>query len=157
MRAYGSPHRTSTNIHLKPTSLFLPSWKIGEVANTSQLHLQEFLYRNEISNLELVRLHSYSKLFKSPQGNIQCEMTSNPLIVENQRVKESLITFNCICFLFCLLFKCWTTPAEMEQMQMPADAILALFHRSHQPSSKEKAESEWKGKKGQQTPDHYKM
>lgn len=148
MRAYGYPHRTSTNIYLKSTSLFLPSWKIGEVANTSKLHLQKFLYRNEISNLELVRLHPYSKLFKSLQGNIQCEMTSNPLIVECQRVNESLITFNCICFLFCLLFKCWTMPAEMEQMQIWVNAAHALSYRSHQPPSKEKAESEWKGNKG---------
>lgn len=34
-------------------------------------------------------------------------------------------------------------------MQICVDAAHALFYRSHQPPSKETAESEWKGKKGQ--------
>lgn len=73
------------------------------MGNTSQLHLQKFLYRNEIFNLESVRLHPYSKLFKSspkkrkyPVGNDKQSINSG-----NQRLKGSWFTFNCICFLFC--------------------------------------------------------
>lgn len=139
----------STNIHLKPTSHFLSSWKTGEVGNTSQLHLQKFLYRNKIFNLESVSLHPYSKLFKSPQkkrkypvGNYKQSINSG-----NQRLKGSWITFNCICFLFCFsnagqYLQKWNR-CKFESMQhMHFSTGLTSLHQKGRQSQNERVKRE---------------
>lgn len=80
--------RTSTNIPLKPTSLFLSNQKIGEVGNTSQLHLQKFLNRNVIFYLESVRLHTYSKLFTSPQKKENYPVWNGKQFINSEKSKS---------------------------------------------------------------------
>lgn len=54
--------------------------------------------------------------------------------------------------LFVCFFKCWTISTEMEYTWIWADAAHPLLYCSLHPPLKGKAEPEWKGKNGQQTP-----
>lgn len=72
--------------------------------------------------------------------------------MEKQRLKWSRITFNCIWVLVCL-FVCFSNAEQYlwKWNRFKFEQMHRLFYCSHHPPSKGKTESEWKGKKGQQT------